>query len=60
MDTSFKIGDTVKWAEPLCESESTERFTILEINGDRCLIEFICCWAIRPTQIAIVHDLTKE
>lgn len=53
----MNIGDRVKWATPLDVGEASERFFIREINGDRCIIEFECDMAIRPTRVAMLNDL---
>lgn len=53
----MKVGDQVKWAQPANQEESDERFTLIELNGDRCFIRFICDLPIPPVQVAKVSDL---
>ncbi len=53
----MKVGDEVKWAQPINHEESTERFVLIELNGDRCFIQFICNLPIPPVQVAKASDL---
>jgi len=53
----MKVGDQVKWAHPLNPEESRERFILVELNGDRCFIRFVCDLPIPPVQVVIVSDL---
>lgn len=59
MSEEIKVGDVVTWALPLDESERAERFTVVEVNGDRCIIRFMVEMPIPPTQLALVAELTK-
>ena len=56
----MKVGDQVKWAQPSDEAESKERFTLIELNGDRCFIRFNCDLPIPPVQVARVSDLVLD
>src|SRR5262249_24624959 len=56
----MNVGDRVKWAQPVSLEESTERFTVIEFNGDRCFIQFVCDLPIPPVQLALVSDLLLE
>jgi hypothetical protein len=56
----MKLGDRVKWAQPVSPEESMERFTLLELNGDRCFIRFICDLPIPPVQLAKISDLQLD
>lgn len=56
----MKVGDRVKWAQPVTQEESMERFTLIELNGDRCFIRFICDLPIPPVQLAKVSDLMLD
>jgi len=51
----MQVNDTVKWLNPLSAAEQTERFTVLELRGDRVLVEFICDMPIRPTSESIAN-----
>lgn len=53
----MKVGDEVKWAQPINQAEGMERFVLLELNGDRCFIQFICNLPIPPVQVAKTSDL---
>lgn len=53
----MKVGDQVKWAKPLNQDENKERFTLIEVNDDRCFIRFICDLPIPPVQVAKTADL---
>lgn len=56
----MQVGDRVKWAQPVSPEESMERFTLIELNGDRCFIQFICDLPIPPVQLAKVSDLVLD
>ena len=47
----LQVGQVVKFAAPLSEDERGERFTVLELRGDRILVEYICDMMIRPTMV---------
>jgi hypothetical protein len=55
--SKIKVGDVVKWSQPMSHAEGTERFTVIELNGDRCFIRFVCNLPIPPVQVAMVADL---
>lgn len=54
---AIKVGDMVKWRQPINHAEGTERFTLIELNDDRCFIRFVCDLPIPPVQVAMVSDL---
>ncbi len=54
----MKVNDEVKWSCPVDANEAAERFIVLEVNGDRCLIEDICDLPIRPTMVARTAELS--
>ena len=62
----MKIGDTVKFVEGSYADEEGARYTVVEINGDRVIIQFICDLPIPPQSIArtseleVVEDETKD
>ena len=53
----MKIGDVVKFADGLYPDEEGAQYIILEINGDRVFIEYICDLPFRPQSVAMVKDL---
>lgn len=53
----LKIGDTVKFLDGLYEDEEGARYKVLEVNGDRAIIEFICHLPIPPQSTAKVDEL---
>ena len=53
----LKIGDTVKFVEGLYKDEKGARYKVLEVNGDRVIIEFICHLPIPPQSTAMVNEL---
>ena len=53
----MKTGDTVKFRDNLYEDESGAFYKVLEINGDRVIIEFICDLPIPPQSVAKVSEL---
>ena len=54
----LQVGDTVKYASPK-EGEDGYRFTLVEINGDRCLCELLCDWTVRPVETLMLKDIVK-
>ena len=53
----LKIGDTVKFVDGLYKDEEGARYKVLEVNGDRAIIEFICNLPIPPQSTAMVEEL---
>jgi len=53
----MNIGDTVKFREGLYPDEEDAIYRIVEINGDRAIIEFICDLPIPPQSTAKVNEL---
>jgi len=51
------IGDTVKFVEGLYPDETGAKYKVVEINGDRAIIEFICDLPIPPQSVAKVNEL---
>lgn len=54
---AMEIGQTVKYAKPADEREAQVRFTLVEVNGDRCIIRLICDWRIAPTECVALSDI---
>jgi hypothetical protein len=54
---SMNIGDTVKFIDGLYADEEGARYKVLEINGDRAVIEFICELPIPPQSVAKLDEL---
>jgi uncharacterized Fe-S cluster-containing protein len=53
----MEIGDTVKFVDNLYPDEKRARYKVVEINGDRAVIEFICGLPIPPQSIAKINEL---
>ncbi len=53
----MKVGDTVKMVEPTPDESGLERFRVLELRGDRVLVEFICDLPIPPTYVFQVSEV---
>ncbi len=53
----MKAGDTVKLVTPMPDESGSERFRVLEMRGDRVLVEFICDLRIPPTYVYPVTDI---
>lgn len=53
----MKAGDTVKFVSPLDSSETSERFIVLELRGDRALVRLVCSMPIPPTFVYLLADL---
>jgi hypothetical protein len=48
---------TVQFKEGLYRAETGARYKVVEINGDRAIIEFICDLPIPPQSVASVDEL---
>lgn len=56
----MKVGQTVKFANPQNAEEQAERFVVIEIRGDRALLEYITGfngWSIKPQVVYEVSEL---
>ena len=56
--TSMKTNDIVKYSKPQ-KGEADIRFVLRELNGDRVLIELICDWAIKPTEVVAISEVCE-
>ena len=54
----MKPNDIVKYSKPQ-KGEEDIRFILREVNGDRVLIELICDWAIKPTEVVAISEVCK-
>ena len=55
----IKVGSSVKFTEELTPGENDFIMTVLEHNGDRCLIVTDLGWkALNPTQVVKTDTLT--
>lgn len=52
----FSPDDIVEFAAPLDDEVGTT-YRVVEVNGDRCIIELVCDMRIRPTWVRLVADL---
>lgn len=52
----MKINDIVKYSKPQ-KGEEEIRFVLREINDDRVLIELICDWPIKPTEVVAINEV---
>jgi hypothetical protein len=50
-------GDTVKFVEGLYPDEEGARYMVVEMNGDRAIIEFIGDLPIPPQSVAKVGEM---
>ncbi len=53
----MNVGVTVKFKDGLYDDERDARYLVVEINGDRAIIEFICDLPIPPQSIARIDEL---
>ena len=53
----MEMGDIVKFKDGLYDDEKGARYKVIEINGDRAKIEFICQLPIPPNSIAKTSEL---
>ena len=56
---NIQPGDVVKWAVPQDGAERDARYTVLELRGDRVLIQYHCTTPIRPTECVRLADVAK-
>lgn len=54
---TIQVGQIVKFAQPTSKGEESERYVVLEVNGDRSLVQFICDWPLKPTSVYLTADL---
>lgn len=55
----MNIGQTVKYSSPI-DGEHDLRFTLLEHNGERVLIQLICNEPIRPVECVKASEVSVE
>ena len=55
---SLQVNDLVEFIEPM-EDEAGTTYRLVELNGDRCVIELVCDMRIRPTWVRLVADLKR-
>jgi len=53
----IKIGDLVKFIDGLYPDEEGARYRVIETNGDRGFIEFICDLPIPPQSVVRMEEL---
>jgi hypothetical protein len=53
----MKIGDIVKFKDGLYPDETGALYRVIEDNGDRVFLEFICELTFPPQSVAKVSDL---
>jgi len=59
-DENVDVMDVnISFLENLDAGDNEWRGTILEINGDRCVVETVCDWLFKPTRTLLVYDIKK-
>ena len=53
----MKVGDTVKFKDGLYQDERDALYKVVEISGDRVIIEFVCDLPIPPQSLARTIEL---
>ncbi len=53
----MKIGDIVRFRKGLYADEKDAVYEVMEINGDRAIIKYVCDLAIPPQSIAKLDEL---
>jgi hypothetical protein len=57
----FRVGQAVKFAAPLTSDEASERFAVVELRGDRVLVQCIGAafgdWSLKPQMAYLAADL---
>jgi hypothetical protein len=54
------LGTIVKFAFPSGDEEAGERFIVMELRGDRVLVEAINKMNIRPQFVYLLMELLEE
>jgi hypothetical protein len=57
METEMEIGSIVKFRDGLYADEEGALYRVIEDNGDRVFLEFICDLRFPPQSVALVKDL---
>jgi hypothetical protein len=50
-------GKIVRFIDGLYEDEKDNRYIVIEVNGNRCIIEYICNLPIPPQSLALTKEL---
>ena len=53
----MKPNDIVKFKDGLYADEANAKYKVIEVNGDRAIIEFVCNLPIPPQSVAKVNEL---
>ncbi len=53
----MNIGDTVRFRDGLYKDEKDVVYRVIEINGDRAIIEFVCDLPFPPQSVAVTSEL---
>lgn len=53
----MRIGDVVRFRNPMTDDERVERFVVVEPRGARVLVRFVCDLPIAPTFVYLATDL---
>lgn len=55
----MNLNQVVKFKEPMSKDEAAERFVIVEVRGDRVLVELVCEMTIRPTFVYMAEEMVE-
>ena len=55
----MQVGDKVKFAEPQNDQERAARFILIEINGDRGIMQLVCDLPIAPSTLVRLIDVIE-
>jgi hypothetical protein len=53
----IKVGDSVLFKEPYADEDPGSVYKVLEVNGDRCKIKYVCNLPIPPVYVVKTADL---
>jgi hypothetical protein len=53
----MQTGDIVKFVDGLYADENGATYKVIEINGERVILEFICQLPIPPQSVAKIQEL---
>ena len=53
----MKLGNVVKFKDPINAGEAAERHVVIELRGNRVLVEFVCNMNFKPMGVYLIDDM---
>ena len=54
----MRVGDVVRFKNPGNSDEASELFAVIELRGERVLVQALCAMQIKPQFAYLAADLT--